>query len=275
MGDEDQEIKRILRTKNLYEILGVPKNVDDDELRRRYKRLALTCHPDKCKHPQAEEAFKAVGKAFSTLSDAQKRSQYDRYGEEGMQNVRTRQGEMQPEDIYDVFAQMFGADPNHMHGQRFAYRARRPQTQEPHPLQNTMQLFQVLPLIIFFLVYFLFSLGNDQSSPYSLHIDQDHGYSIRRKTKDHRIPYFVQPSFAQEYGRSPVSLQHIEEHVFEAYKQHLGRRCRYEQREKTAMQERAMKFYKGNEQRNMLDKAQKLQMPACDELNRLLSNYGY
>ena len=57
----------------------------------------------------------AVGKAFGTLSDPQKRAQYDRFGEEGVQEgMRQRShggahgAEMYPEDIYDIFAQMFG-----------------------------------------------------------------------------------------------------------------------------------------------------------------------
>lgn len=279
MGDGSEEIQRILRAKNFYDILGVPKNVDEDELRRKYKKLALTCHPDKCQHPQAEEAFKALGKAWSTISDPQKRAQYDRYGEDGVNRAASRGGgghgeAYPPEDIYDIFAQMFGADI--VHGQRHYThqrgRARRPQHQQMQ--QTPMQLVQVLPILLFFLVYFLFSFGlNDRQAPYSLHRDQEMGFTQKRTTKHHKIPYFVQSSFRKEYGHEPV-LQQVEQQVFQTYKNHLNRRCKFEQREKYQKQQRAS-FYTGKERQEMLEKAQRHSTQSCDDLQNLINKFGY
>uniref|UniRef100_A0A7S4GBK5 J domain-containing protein n=1 Tax=Eutreptiella gymnastica TaxID=73025 RepID=A0A7S4GBK5_9EUGL len=286
MSDDDEVIQRILRSKNLYDILGAPKTADEDDLRRKYKKLALTCHPDKCKHPKAEEAFKAVGKAWATLSDPQKRAQYDRYGEEG---VRENGGgpryhhaeELHPEDVFDIFAQMFGADIRDMQGRRYTNRqhpGRRAQhhhQQQQSPMQNPMQLFQVLPIIIFFLVYSLFSIGShDRASPFSLHEDHDHGYTVRRRTKEHRIPYWVQSTFTKDF-RDPYIIQNLEHQVYQSHKGHLHRRCNFEQKEKFTMRQRANRFYSGQERIDLLDKADRMPTKSCDELQKLINKYGY
>lgn len=65
-------------SENYYDILGVSKTATDDEIKKAYRKLAVETHPDK--HPgdkQAEEKFKKINEAYSTLSDKEKRSQYD------------------------------------------------------------------------------------------------------------------------------------------------------------------------------------------------------
>jgi len=51
---------RIRRCKDYYEILGLPKDCSDDDLKKSYKKLALKFHPDKNKAPGATEAFKGT-----------------------------------------------------------------------------------------------------------------------------------------------------------------------------------------------------------------------
>ena len=63
-----------------YEVLGVPKNADEKEIKKAYRSMARKYHPDVCKEPGAEERFKEVNEAYSVLSDAQKRQQYDQLG---------------------------------------------------------------------------------------------------------------------------------------------------------------------------------------------------
>jgi len=279
MGEAD-EIQRILGAKDFYAILGVPRNVEEDELRRQYKRLALICHPDKCSHPKAEDAFKAVGKAFSTLSDPQKRRQYDRFGEEGVQTAgRPTAREANPEDIYDIFAQMFGAEFQNLRGQQFHHtRMRRaaPQPQGPQPVHPAAQFTQLLPLLLFFLTYLLFSIGGNESvAPYSLHVDLDRGYSLKRKTRAHKIPYYVRQTFASDFGRDATRLQQVEEHVYDSYKGYLNRKCQYEQREKAVMRQRANTYYTGRDQEDMLRRADEAATPACDEIRELIARYGF
>lgn len=63
-----------------YEILGIPRNADEKEIKKAYRNLARKYHPDVCKEPGAEEKFKRINEAYSVLSDPQKRAQYDHLG---------------------------------------------------------------------------------------------------------------------------------------------------------------------------------------------------
>ena len=62
---------------NAYEILGVGPTADDDEIKKSYRRLALEYHPDRNQSKEASEKFKQISEAYSSISDAQKRKEYD------------------------------------------------------------------------------------------------------------------------------------------------------------------------------------------------------
>jgi curved DNA-binding protein len=68
--------------RDYYEVLGVPRNADADELQQAYRRLARDNHPDINRDPAAEERFKDVNEAYHVLSDPQLRPRYDRFGED-------------------------------------------------------------------------------------------------------------------------------------------------------------------------------------------------
>lgn len=61
-------------------MLGVSKESTDSEIKKAYKKLALQLHPDKNRAPGAAEAFKALGNAVATLTDVDKRKNYDLFG---------------------------------------------------------------------------------------------------------------------------------------------------------------------------------------------------
>lgn len=72
--------------KDLYEILGVSKSANDNEIKAAYRKKALESHPDKHKgEKDAETKFKEINQAYEVLSDKQKRQQYDAFGSTGGQ----------------------------------------------------------------------------------------------------------------------------------------------------------------------------------------------
>ncbi|CDW57584.1 DnaJ and Thioredoxin domain containing protein [Trichuris trichiura] len=73
--------------RDYYEMLGVDRNANEQEIRRAFKKLALSMHPDKRKDdPQAHEKFIEINEAYEVLKDAGKRKLYDSHGKEGLKN---------------------------------------------------------------------------------------------------------------------------------------------------------------------------------------------
>ena len=72
--------------RDYYEVLGVSRNANDEELKKAFRKLALQYHPDRNKEEGAEEKFKEVNEAYQVLSDKDKRAQYDRFGHSGLNN---------------------------------------------------------------------------------------------------------------------------------------------------------------------------------------------
>ncbi len=66
-----------------YKILGVSRDVSDDELKQAYRKLARSHHPDVSDDSQAEDKFKEITEAYRVLSDPEKRAAYDQYGHAG------------------------------------------------------------------------------------------------------------------------------------------------------------------------------------------------
>src|SRR5436190_23164225 len=70
---------------DFYEVLDVARTASDDEIKKSYRKLAMTYHPDRNNgSKEAEERFKQLTEAYDVLRDPQKRAAYDRYGEAGL-----------------------------------------------------------------------------------------------------------------------------------------------------------------------------------------------
>jgi molecular chaperone DnaJ len=103
--------------RDYYEILGVAKSANADELKKAYRKKALDHHPDKNPGDKAaEEKFKEAAEAYDVLSDADKRARYDRYGHAGMENMGG--GGYQSMDMDDILRR-FGFDSDDIFGEFF------------------------------------------------------------------------------------------------------------------------------------------------------------
>jgi DnaJ family protein B protein 12 len=186
-----------------YRVLGnISQDSNETQIKKAYRKLSLKVHPDKNSAPHADEAFKAVGLAYGVLSDPQKRTIYDRYGEEDPDNrgggggggggfggmgrraggMHMHQGQdVSPEEIFNMF---FGGGgiPGRGGGQGFHFstngfgnpgmRTQRPrgqprqqQAQQEQQAPSMGMLFQFLPILLIMLVsFFKYDEGQGMAS---------------------------------------------------------------------------------------------------------------
>jgi molecular chaperone DnaJ len=95
--------------RDYYEVLGVPREAEIEDIKKAYRRLAIKHHPDKNPGDKtAEEKFKELGEAYEALSDPQKRAAYDQYGHAAF-DPRLRGGRGGGfHDPADIFREVFG-----------------------------------------------------------------------------------------------------------------------------------------------------------------------
>ncbi|HWP17650.1 MAG TPA: molecular chaperone DnaJ [Burkholderiaceae bacterium] len=98
--------------RDYYEVLGVPKNASDDDIKKAYRKLAMKYHPDRNqgeKAKEAEEKFKEAKEAYEMLSDPKKRAAYDQYGHAGVDpNMGGAGGFRGGPEGFGGFAEAFG-----------------------------------------------------------------------------------------------------------------------------------------------------------------------
>jgi len=105
-------------SKDLYNVLEVDRNATADEIKKSYRRLSKKFHPDVNKDPSAESKFKEISSAYETLSDPQKKSNYDRFGDPNGGGNPFGGGGGNPfggnpfGDIFSNFGDFFGGNPH-------------------------------------------------------------------------------------------------------------------------------------------------------------------
>ena len=109
-----------------YDVLGVGREVSDQDLKSAYRKKALKYHPDRNPdNPEAEEQFKLASEAYGVLSDTDKRGRYDRFGHDGLAGGAGGFDPSQFGDFADLFGEFFGMGDVFGGGQRTRTRARR------------------------------------------------------------------------------------------------------------------------------------------------------
>jgi molecular chaperone DnaJ len=95
--------------RDYYQVLGIDRDADEEDIKRAYRKLAMKYHPDKNPGDHAaEERFKELGEAYEALSDPQKRAAYDRYGHAAFQQGGFGAGGGF-HDPFDLFREVFGS----------------------------------------------------------------------------------------------------------------------------------------------------------------------
>jgi molecular chaperone DnaJ len=98
------------RRSDYYELLGVSRDADEAELKKAFRRLARTLHPDVSKEPDAEERFREVVEAYEVLSKRETRELYDRYGHDGLRGGGFTPTTFDLGSLADLFGAFFGDD---------------------------------------------------------------------------------------------------------------------------------------------------------------------
>ncbi len=111
-----------MNKRDYYEVLGIPREAGDDEIKKSYRKMAMKYHPDR--NPgdkEAEDCFKEAAEAYEVLKDKEKRQLYDRFGHEGLEG-RGYTGFSGFEDIFssfgDIFEDFFGFGGGRSRGPR-------------------------------------------------------------------------------------------------------------------------------------------------------------
>lgn len=96
--------------RDFYEILGVNRNADKEELKKAYRKLAMQYHPDRNPgNKEAEEKFKEAAEAYEILSHDDKKAKYDRFGHDGLRGGASGSaGFTDINDIFSHFSDIFG-----------------------------------------------------------------------------------------------------------------------------------------------------------------------
>ena len=217
-----------MRIKCYYEILGIRKDANEDEIKRAYKKMAIKFHPDKNQSVHAADAFKKVIKfffnynqishSFTTLKDPEKKEFYDKYGPEEevrekyhQQQQRYHQEEMDPFDLFEMFFSG-GNQGFYQQGGRVFRRRREDEAdnaQQRQPRQNPkymvyMQMLPLLVLILFSVIPYLFQsvifilIYSKQKPYYQFSMDEE--FYKKMTTSINKIEYFVGDRYLKAFN---------------------------------------------------------------------------
>ncbi|KAM3606215.1 uncharacterized protein V6R79_012864 [Siganus canaliculatus] len=269
-AEQLEAVRKIKSCKDYYQILGVEKTASEEDLKKAYRKLALKFHPDKNHAPGATEAFKAIGNAYAVLSNAEKRRQYDQYGEERPHPSRHRQhrdfeADISPEDLFNMF---FGGGfpSSNVHVYRngrmhFAHHNRQERREQQR--DGGLALFvQLMPILILIIVSALSQMMVTQP-PYSLSYHPSAGHIHKRHTAHLKVPFYVGERFNEEYAGN--NLKNVERSVEEDYISNLRNNCWKEKQQKEGLLYRARYF--GDSE--LYQRAQRMGTPSCSRLSEI------
>ncbi|XP_016348623.1 dnaJ homolog subfamily C member 18 [Sinocyclocheilus anshuiensis] len=295
--EQRQGVLRIKRCRDFYEILGVPKDASDEDLKKAYRKLALRFHPDKNCAPGATDAFKAIGNAYAVLSNPEKRQQYDQCGDQGPAETsshtsaqprhayghhrtfnRDFEADISPEELFNIFfGGRFPTGNIHVYTNRGAsythyyqprrrrtYERREEEVEESHSQNNFTALLQLLPVLVLILIS-VFTQLMATNPPYSLFYKPSMGLVVSRETQHMGVPYYVDKSFEKEY--SGAALDELEKTIENDYIDHLQSSCWKEKQQKSDLANLGQLY----RDERLKQKAETMKLDHCEKLNRFMA----
>ena len=256
------ECARIMKIESYYEVLGLSKEASPEEIKKAYRKLALRLHPDKNVAPGASEAFKRLNKAFSCLSDPEKRRKYDVTGSEEPPTPTYQGGHFDGDEwAEEIFRQFFGG--NYGFEGRVYRRAYYPQQQQ----QQVGRGWPMIQLLPFLLLLFLSAANSFTYSdpPYSL--QQNYRHQVQRYTADRAVIYYVDSSFTKDY--SQAEIKGIEEQVEAQYIYNLRMTCQMQTSKRNQFLYNAQRSYSERSARHYQDLAHKVDLSTCRQLEKI------
>jgi len=237
---KDPEVRRILQEKDYYGIFGLQKGqLEEKVLKKKYRKLAATLHPDRNKDPGAEEAFKKVGRAHECLKDPEKRQVYDRYGTETPEFRnhfhRSYGGHSFEEALFREFAGNGGFNPFFQFHQ---FNRRAPSSEPREPLTGWRALLQMLTQfapIILLLSYTFVDTGGSRKY-----------FSLSRTdyfTEQHETPLGTQFFVPRNMMYVPHAVKSMYGQVEGEYSDKLHEDCEQEKRERDELRRKAATMY--------------------------------
>ncbi|KAJ4461034.1 putative dnaJ subfamily B member 14 [Paratrimastix pyriformis] len=309
----DSEIRRILRTKDYYDILGIPRTATEAEITKAYRKvslhalrchslhvafcqLALKLHPDKCKAENATEAFKAVSRAASTLTNEQEKAEYDKWGPDGppqQRPVPQHPRAQQPMTEEELFRRMFfmfqGMQPDDDEENPDLFtvlnNVRRRSAGGQVPVRSSFGHLMPLLLVLGFLLLLptLFSSrGSSSSSRYSsypsssmedmISFEKNRFHSVKRTTWPSRVDYWVSPMINNQLNSpwSRSSGPEFDNYAEDHFRKTMQTKCERERQNLSASIDAALtdKKLSPQEREKAAQKAAQ-KMPSCEQLKRL------
>ncbi|XP_022987766.1 chaperone protein dnaJ 49-like [Cucurbita maxima] len=232
--EQIEVVRKIKKKKDYYEILGLEKSCSTEDIRKAYRKLSLKVHPDKNNAPGAEEAFKAVSKAFQCLSSEESRKKYDVVGsdEPVYERQTTRRGANGFNGFYEadidadeIFRNFFfgGMAPTTTQFRTFNFGpGMGHRTADQGSGGGLRTLIQLLPVLLILLLNFM------PSSEPIYALSRSYPYEFQFTTQKGVNYYVKSTKFEEKYPPDSPDRMALERHIEREYFNILAQNCRVE-----------------------------------------------
>ena len=271
IGDDSQDkmCKELMNKKDYYDILNISKDATPEQIKKGYKKQAIRFHPDKNHSKLSTECFKKISEAYQCLSDPEKKSFYDKYGNEQefkeqyfQRNHRHYQEEMDPFEAFNIF---FGS--GFFPAGRYHFR-----TGDDFPrsenIQNRSKLLQFFPLIFLFLIYILPNLAFLFESKPLYQFTRDESYNHKRKTSRNNVEFYVGDKFIKKYPKMK-DFQSLEPTIEREYLEYLYDDCSNIINYKNRLMYYMQMSYTASQRNQYKRKIDQLNFNSCNKYNSL------